>query len=271
MTIHLSQSLVNTYNPAQQTHFKTIPFPNFTSICDMVTSAVWSPILWDGGLRQRKAYMACNLIVLDFDTGRPTIAAMAEKMKAEGLRFFIGTTKSHGVEKITPAGIVKPACDRYRLAIATEPLADTWQQYTWQMAKIMQKFPSADGSCKDGARYFFPCREIVIACDGRAFRPPKPPKVKVLEQRVRSLAQKDVRLGRCGILPPEIKAFLRHGAFKGERRPSLFKYAARLKRLGWNDLKIIEALTMAPFDRTGIDEDEITRHIQRGIKVAYER
>jgi hypothetical protein len=119
-----------------------------------ITCFVWSGIAWKDGHRTEANFLYSDWCVLDFDD--------PEYSLAEALRAFcdvvhiIGTTKSH--QKITPTKPV--ACDRFRVALKWSERITELRVYRWNMQKMRDRY-AVDKKALDGARYFFPCREII--------------------------------------------------------------------------------------------------------------
>ena len=268
MTIHISVAKVNDFLAENKTHFNTLPLKRFSDLADVVTGSAWSPIIWRGGYRLAKNFDDCNLLVLDYDDGVPTVKQMAETMKKEGFRFAIGTTKSHQKEKKSGRK-VKPACDRFRLIVQIDrPFAADSRQFKAQIGQIQRRYPGADPSCKDQARFFFPCREIAVMSDGQPLTLPKPPSIKALEKSEKRLIERQVNQARLGKLPRRVDRFLNNGE-SAARREDIFYSAACLARFGWKLADVERVITSAPFDKTGLtdaDLNDIPRQIKNGYK-----
>ena len=268
MTIHLSIAKVNDFCAENKTHFTTHQLKRFTDLAEIITRSAWSPIIWKGGQRREKYYDGCSLLVLDYDVGVPTVKSMIETMRREGYRYMIGTTKSHQVEKVTKT-TYKPACDRFRLILQTDrPFAAHPLQFKGQMEKIQKKWPIADQSCKDQARFFFPCRKIASCEDGRLFKLPKPEKVESIKRKIERSVERQMAQAKLGKLPARVDSFLNDGV-SSARREDIFFSAATLSRLGWHLKDAERAILAAPFDRTGLsdkDIEDLPRQIQNGYK-----
>ena len=117
-----------------------------------ITKHVWSPNVFRGGHRLEKNFIASYVCALDFDAPyTPLDCAIAE---FKDYSHIIGTTKSHQKDK---NGIV---CDRYRVVLWWDnPITDL-AIYKHNMALQTHNL-YADKACKDGARFFFPCIDIV--------------------------------------------------------------------------------------------------------------
>ena len=127
---------------------------------------------------------------------------------------------------------------------------------------------TTDEACKDQARFFFPCREIVHIQNGHLMSWPKPPTVNELTKRMNKYLNKEVRRSKLGMLPKKIDDFLNIGLCR-ERRPACFSTAAALARFGWQFDVAKEAILSAPFDRSGLsakDLIDLERQIENGYK-----
>lgn len=138
--------------------FKTADVVDMKRIAKCMTKYVWSPCIWKDGRRSQQNFIAARFCVLDFDDGEMTLAE-AKNIFCDCVH-IIGTTKSHQKVK---NNIV---CDRFRvLFVFAHPIEDL-RLYRWNMHKYMRNYP-CDKSCKDGARFFYPCQEIVsISSEG---------------------------------------------------------------------------------------------------------
>ena len=117
---------------------------------------VWSPVVWSSGERLQKNFSAAQWCVLDFDCGEMSLGE-AQNTFCDMVH-VIGTTKSHRVEKNGRC------CDRFRVALRFSEVIRDLRVYRYNMAKMTHNYP-CDSSCRDGARYFFPCTQIVSICD----------------------------------------------------------------------------------------------------------
>lgn len=114
---------------------------------DMITTQAWSPIVWRGGVRKEKNFLKAYFAVIDVDNGMSLKEAINEKFA--DFDCLIGTTKSHGIKG-----------DRFRVIFRLEkPIYDV---NVWRATHegLIEMF-GADKSCKDGARWYYPCKEIV--------------------------------------------------------------------------------------------------------------
>ncbi len=113
----------------------------------MITTLAWSPILWHGGVRKEKNFDKAYFAVIDIDNGMSLKEAINEKFA--DFDCIIGTTKSHGIKG-----------DRFRVIFRLDkPIIDV---NVWRAThEGLIEMSGADKSCKDGARWYYPCKQIV--------------------------------------------------------------------------------------------------------------
>ena len=131
---------------------------DFQALPDYIVTSVWSPIVWERGKRKKTSFQLTNLMAFDFDSGEWTLEDAENWANTLHVPFVLGTTKSHQKEKVSGES-VSPACDRFRLVFLAEDCMDI-EDYEYTMRSLMDEIP-CDTSCKDGARFFFPCTKIV--------------------------------------------------------------------------------------------------------------
>jgi hypothetical protein len=138
--------------------FKTLENPELDDEWRMeyleraITKHCWSPILLRGGNRLEKNFLGSYICALDFDAPYTPLACAIEEFK--DFSHIIATTKSHQKPK---NGVV---CDRYRVVLWWERLITDLAEYKYNLAKQIDNYYS-DKACSDGARFFFPCVDII--------------------------------------------------------------------------------------------------------------
>jgi len=124
-------------------------------LLDTITMGkAYAPAGFKDGHRKRENYLLdTNVVFLDIDDGMSLNEA--QTMFAN-LKCFYTTTRSHQKEKVTKAGIVKPAIDRFRVAIKLDsPINLADGEYQIAMQSIFDYFGSVDRSTKDPSRFYF--------------------------------------------------------------------------------------------------------------------
>jgi hypothetical protein len=214
---------------------------------------VWSPIIWRSGHRRQVNFLRADWCVLDFDDGE---MSLNEAVKAFcDCIHIIGTTKSHQRGK---GGLI---CDRFRVALKWDaPLLDL-HLYRWNMHKLIDRYP-VDKSCMDGARYFFPCREIISAADEGYTQEIDEDVPSRFESPVDYGAYRDAR-----IMPPWTRANLERVIPTGERNITCYQISKDLLALGLPADKVLSLIIQSP-TYNGIVSETVRKEIQDVIKSA---
>lgn len=225
-----------------------------------ITRYVWSPCVWKDGKRCQENFLRADWAVLDFDSGEMTLE--------EACRIFcdtihlIGTTKSHQIAKDG-----KPACDRFRVVLKLERTTTDLGEYRATMASLVTRYP-ADPAPKDGARFFFPCREIASSLDEgyteqlvMPTESPLTPEQEAIKRSVRRL-----RYERLGKLPGWVSAFLKQGRLVrgGGRNNTVYAVVRELSDLGFEEEEIRKLVDSAPIDRKGLKLDATIKSGMKG-------
>lgn len=131
---------------------KEIKWSDITNV--MKGGFAYAPASFRNGHRSRENYLLdTNIVFLDIDDGMTLDEAM---LLFNHLKCAIVTTRSHQIEKITKAGVKKPAIDRFRVAIKLDsPINLPSGEYQIAMQAIFDLFGSVDRSTKDPSRFFF--------------------------------------------------------------------------------------------------------------------
>jgi hypothetical protein len=212
-------------------------------VAKLICEFAWSPIVWVGGRRKADSFGAALWCALDFDDGTYTLAQAMDDVTQAGLTHVIGTTKSHGKEKDSA-----PACDRFRMLLRFDRVVDSRALYERVMRAAMDDFAGSDKSCKDAARFFFPCVDIVSAAKGFGYWPlsddedqseqagPAPP---ARERSAYSLARS--RIFDCDRMNQIESEFDTYGAYDASGKHDKIKNVIPSKiRRGWSDERIID-------------------------------
>ena len=234
----------------------------------------WSPFIFKvdheigKSRRHRSLFEATDLLVFDIDEGM-TLQQAIERCKDDHV--IIATTKSHQVEK-TSGKSIKPACDRFRvIKILERPVSDEKEyEATWLLEA--QKLGCVDEQCKDTARFYFPCREVIFCNTGRKtpVAPPTviPPNAKPKARsanNTRRAAKQTVEVEQ-GRLFASTLHFIQHGA-DTNWHTQILKAAMDLKEQEYSYDDAYELLTRAAKNYDG----ELDAHDIQVLDDVYER
>lgn len=211
----------NTFKSANQTQFETI---ESESVGDTICQHSWSNIEWEGE-RKQDNFKQAFFIALDFDGGK-TIKEILSWCEELALEFVLGTTKSHQKEKPNAKKFSEP-CDRFRLILPTESVCSNLMDYRYTLSYFIDEL-GADRSCRDGARFFFPCQNVLyerkearktgwIKAPATILHEPKRKKLNILKGREQN-----------GAMPVWISYLLMNGAQVGSRHSKCYAVANAL-------------------------------------------
>lgn len=233
----------------------------------VLLSCIWSPIVWRGGLRQGANFSEASYLALDFDDGRWMLRDARNWVQENNYTAIIGTSKSHQKEKVSKDGTVQPATDRYRIVIPFDRTIKRGQEYRAVMETVFRDIP-CDQSCKDGARFFYPCKEIYYQQEGQKF--PLPDVSALLAQYEKPLTEDDLDDQadiRAGVWPIWVTSALNYGVPAGQRNTTLYRIAATLAGAGYS-LSEIEATIRGSFFDKCLRREELEHTIRSGFQSA---
>ena len=230
-------------------------------IANCVREFVWSPCVWRDGRRLQENFLGADWAVLDYDTGELSLDEAIRKYC--DMVHIIGTTKSHGVEK---GGRV---ADRFRVLLKwAAPITDL-RVFRYNMWKLLKQLDEADQQCRDAARFYYPCKQIVsISAEG--FTEEIDPAVPDwFESRVPpSFIRDRMTVG------PWVKRQLTEVIPTGKRNNACYGIAKELTFIGVPESEIIAAILKSPtYSQSSVDAKllrEITETVRRGIKRGLE-
>ena len=262
LNLPISVSKVNSFHAKDHKYFDEKSISSLNQLARTTCANAWSPCVWTGGERKMENFIKCELLVLDFDTGRPTVKEMTTTLQAAGWAHVLTTTKSHQIAKSD-----KPACDRYRLILPLRFSMETKpERFKWQMKQIMRQFPDADKACCDCARFYFPGRNIVSVRFGRWFEMPTCPSDQWFRKRHERALRCMKNYKNKNALPPWLKRQIEEGIHPGNRCAKAYKLSAALTRFEYDRTQIEHIIMNAISDMGGLSQRELRRHIRNGTK-----
>lgn len=256
ISYHLNQSMISSHYGSG---FKSIELLDVHRLAKCITNYVWSPCVWEGGKRTQKNFKAARLCVLDFDDGETTLMD-AKRIFCDCIH-LIGTTRSHQKEK---NGLI---CDRFRVLFIFEKPLDNLRKYRWNMHKFMRNF-SCDRACKDGARFFYPCREIVSLATEGYFQKVEDDIPEDFETR-RAINQ---TLFEAGVIPNRIYMKFERNFYKNHRNIAIYGFANDVACYGFTPTEILFKIKESNVFKNfceDLTDAEILSAINNGINAYY--
>lgn len=222
--------------------------PDAKRVISDLTTRVWSPSVFTNGIRKEANFKCSSVLGLDFDDTM-TIGEAMEIFK--GYRYVIGTTRSHS-----------ESAHRFRVLLKLDRVITSAAYYKNIVSYYIKRFHS-DPSCKDCARFYYPCTEIIRIGSGENLSTKvgtRKNKAGVNETYAMQRAKNRSHKAKPPRLPLHIANFLANGLiFSKGRNVATFVTALELKKLGHSLDEIIVLIGSSPFDRTGFSDRELIR------------
>lgn len=218
------------------------PLVDYSSLEQYILLESWSPSIFheavgkDGVVRRNRKnsnFASAQVFAIDIDGGLGLVEAI-EQIKSLGYQAIIGTTRNHQKEKWNADKTkFQPACDRFRIIFFLNQSIKSDDQYRAVFKTFKNIFPSCDDSCKDPARFFYPCTQIALKNTGRLFaidtiitKACEPPKHSVIDNLQNPTFK--------GALSKNTLDFIAHGAPDGKWHDRLIKALYDLKQQGYS-------------------------------------
>jgi hypothetical protein len=211
-------------------------------IASVICKSAWSPFLFNPGesdtrpYRHHTTFIGTDILVFDIDDGT-TINEAIERCKGDSV--IIATTKSHQKPK-SSGKTIKPACDRFRVIKILERAISDQSEYIATWLYESKKLGCVDEQCKDVARFYFPCVDLVYVGTGATTCVRLPELVTKKVQSKVSERSKDLRnaneswvLKNKGKLLPSTENFIENGTSENWHT-CIFKATCDLKEQGYS-------------------------------------
>jgi hypothetical protein len=213
-------------------------------LAEILTTRVWSHVLWAGGYREEFSYVYTEYAVFDFDEG-------VTKEQAVELfhpyRFVLGPTKSDGKTKWTPSHGRVPACHRFRVLVPWE--TPIWQAdvYRYNMQKAAAEF-GADPQAVDAARCWQPCKSIhTVREQGDTLPVVTSLPLEHTDSHKQSEAEASMAYyKRTKTFPAYVMDILNGKTKRGDTNARLFKTCCFLLNFGFTYPEVLETLEGVP-------------------------
>lgn len=241
--------------------WETCDIKRSADFVNILTTRVWTPIIYGNGHRRQDNFQAAQLLVLDFDSPLyPLSQAINEWCDTV---HWIGTTKSHQRDK---GGVT---CDRFRLVVPYTDVIRDLALYRYNYAKTLDQY-DADGQTKDGARLFFPCQEVVSVNLAGELQPilPLPEDYRTPEQLAVDASK---RRAAIGYIPNWVKAWLRLPVPTGERNTTWFRLGAELARYGFEPDEITKLVLASKTYEGSVMSHSLIKEIQEAVNNGHKK
>lgn len=234
--------------------FKVADTDDVQRIARCIQRCVWSPSIFKDGRRIETHFLKSDWIALDFDSPEMSLE-QAVKSFCDAVH-IIGTTKSH--QKVKNNLV----CDRFRVLLKMTSTVSNLADYRHTVATVVNRYP-CDPNPKDGARFFWPCQDIV-SVSGEGFT--EDPLIAPPSLEESKCFNDCYRFQRFGVMPSWLADFLAHGKLvrSAGRNSSVYAAAIALSQLGIPQAEAVRLISASPFDRKDFSDQELRRTITSG-------
>lgn len=232
--------------------FQTVDTNDHDRIAYGLAHFVCAPGVFKDGYRTQGNFLFADWIGFDFDDGEMTLTQAVENVFCD-MQHVIGVTMSHQTDPEWR--------DKFRVMIPLERRVDNLALYRHQIALGMKRWP-CDEKCKDGARFFYPCREIIsINRDGYAWEIDEH-LPKAIDYGARSAARVD-----CGSIPIWVRSALRVEWPLHTRNDTCFRIGIALGILKYSPQRITDMILASPtYKGKGAPTKEIFEAVKNGVE-----
>ncbi len=228
--------------------FSTADVSDMNRLAKCVATYTWSHCVWRDGRRLQANYISSDTLGLDFDCSMPLAQALNVFCDSAHV---IGLTRNHQREK---AGVIG---DRFRVLLKLDRRITDLATIRATSRHYIERW-EADGQCVDGARLFFPCKEIVsVNEDGEAW--------EVIEPKAGAAVVYQPRPVEEGELSPFAISFLRAEIPDGMRNSYCHRFAKDLARAGFGPSQIFDMIAGSPTYRGCRMPPDLAQEITQAI------
>lgn len=222
------------------------PVASWSDLSKIITSQVWSPIVFEGGYRRGSGFLRCQFAALDIDDGMALSEAL-RWLRSAHVGHVVATTKSHQLAK----GDEQPR-DRFRVVMLWASEITEARVYQHNIKRLAKAW-GGDPAATDLARIYQPGREVVQVLSGKFMPVAIPKAVSETSRQITMAYSRRFRSGRSE--KAFARAFIEHGNLDntGGRKRTIYSVACELVKAGWKDQDIRTAITSAPISWAGIE------------------
>ncbi len=255
------------FNPEISHGFSVYKGESALALQAILCTYIWSPINWKNGVRSTSNFVSSDFIGLDFEN--PDVSLHDIDQHFEDYWRIIGTTRNH--QKWKGSEIPR---DRFRVLLKWDRTIHLYDEYAYNVENLINQL-GADKSCKDGARIFFPCSEIICAETDPSL-PPYPVQqftgTSTKSEKIQKYLERSAFHNSYGRMSSYALRWLCNEIPEGERNPTCHRLGCELLRAGidYEDavLRILRSPTyyMKPISPELLKE--IRAAVANGYKIA---
>lgn len=239
-------------------------------ISKLVTKYATGTCMWAKGHRLKVNFVCANWLGLDFDDG----LTLQEGLDIfQGCTHVIGTTKSH---RIVKNDVIR---DRFRVFLKFKETCKSVDYYEYTVKRYVDAY-KADKAAIDGARFFWPCKEIISVNDdlpcieylvgknpsarnknkNNSANQKAKSNTKFKQSYIQYYLDHNQKFPNDKIIPLSAQTMLDEGCGSISRNKSSYVVAKKLIDVGFSHSEIVDLIKNSRIPRCGdhsFDNDEI--------------
>lgn len=217
-------------------------------LSQVIATHPWSPIAFRDNYRKGTNFLFSDWAVLDYDDGMTTVAQAIEQFC--DCIHIIGTTKRH-----------QESHPRFRVCIPWSHRIEDLDTFKFNQKKIIKE-NDTDAQCIDGARFYYPCREIV-SINPTGFR------MDVLQPTETQKKTEHRHKSEKSGFSSAVTFFMKNVMEEGKRNFQIYQVAKDLFRIGLLRRTIKDIVLSSPTYRYKKISDELSAEIDQTIESAW--
>ena len=225
---------------------KSSLFVDTLKLSKIITKYSWSPIIFNKGERKEKNFLYSDWAVLDYDDGMTSIEQATNTFS--DCIHIIGTTKSHTKDH-----------HRYRVCVPWSERITNIDVFKHNQATLI-KHHDTDGQCKDGARFYYPCKEIV-STSAEGFR-------AEVSLQIPKKVFEPAHFSKTGF-SSAVTFFMKNVIHQGQRNTQIYQVCKDLFRIGLDKQCTFQIIMKSPTYRGNSVSSDLQAEIRETMESAW--
>lgn len=246
--------------------FEAIEPCDLKLLAKVIRKYMWSPGVFRDSHRCNANFLYSDFIGLDVDNDpEDAFYSLEDAINDwQDSECIIALTRNHMKPKLKKNREL-PAVPRFRIITRWERRITDAETFTYTVQRFLNANSQYDSICKDAARMFYPCSQLVFEnYDGYRQEvrqlPPKTPMISTIDGAVRQYIVKP------RLIEKHVQDFLNQGKiFGGGRNIAVYITTLSLLRANVDPEKVLDAIEQSPFDRCDFSHYELLRTYNNGL------
>lgn len=235
-------------------------------LAKVIRKFMWSPGVFRDNQRCNANFLYSDFIGFDVDNDpKHEFYSLEQAINDwQDSECIIALTRNHMKPKIKTNREL-PAVPRFRIITRWDSRITDAETFTYTVERFLKAHGQYDSTCKDAARMFYPCSEIVFEnYDGYRQEvrqlPPKSPIISTIDSAITQYIVQPTRIDK------HVQEFLKKGKiFGGGRNIAVYISTLNLFRANVAPEKALDLIEQSPFDRDDFSQTELRRTYKNAL------